>query len=98
MSNTAPSAVQERGAARDHITGELKNKLDRVWDAFWPGGTSNPLEVIEQITPGCCSPAASMRSTPARRARPAAPTSATAAGHRDDRRRGVSKALALLSR
>jgi type I restriction enzyme M protein len=32
------------------ITGELKNKIDRVWDAFWSGGISNPLEVIEQVT------------------------------------------------
>lgn len=32
------------------ITGELKSKVDRVWDAFWSGGISNPLEVIEQIT------------------------------------------------
>jgi type I restriction enzyme M protein len=32
------------------ITGELKTKIDRIWDAFWSGGISNPLEVIEQIT------------------------------------------------
>ncbi|MFF5110445.1 N-6 DNA methylase [Streptosporangium sp. NPDC000509] len=32
------------------ITGELKNKIDQVWNAFWSGGISNPLEVIEQIT------------------------------------------------
>ncbi|MER5983225.1 class I SAM-dependent DNA methyltransferase [Streptomyces sp. NPDC001787] len=32
------------------ITGELKSKIDRLWDAFWSGGISNPLEVIEQIT------------------------------------------------
>ena len=32
------------------ITGELKSKIDRIWDAFWSGGTPNPLEVIEQIT------------------------------------------------
>lgn len=32
------------------ITGELKSKVDRVWDAFWSGGISNPLQVIEQIT------------------------------------------------
>jgi type I restriction enzyme M protein len=32
------------------ITGELKAKIDRIWDAFWSGGISNPLEVIEQIT------------------------------------------------
>jgi type I restriction enzyme M protein len=32
------------------ITGELKHKVDRLWDAFWAGGIANPLEVIEQIT------------------------------------------------
>ena len=32
------------------ITGELRSKVDRVWDAFWSGGITNPLEVIEQIT------------------------------------------------
>ncbi len=32
------------------ITGELKSKVDRIWDAFWSGGISNPLEVMEQIT------------------------------------------------
>ena len=32
------------------ITGDLRSKIDRVWDAFWSGGISNPLEVIEQIT------------------------------------------------
>lgn len=34
----------------DVITGELKSTIDRVWDSFWSGGISNPLEVIEQIT------------------------------------------------
>src|SRR6058998_1452564 len=32
------------------ITGEIKNQIDRIWEAFWSGGISNPLEVIEQIT------------------------------------------------
>ena len=32
------------------INGELRSTIDRVWDAFWSGGISNPLEVIEQIT------------------------------------------------
>ncbi|MBW3087020.1 putative type I restriction enzymeP M protein [Austwickia sp. TVS 96-490-7B] len=32
------------------ITGELRSKIDRIWDSFWSGGISNPLEVIEQIT------------------------------------------------
>ena len=32
------------------ITGELKNKIDNLWNAFAAGGLVNPLEVIEQIT------------------------------------------------
>lgn len=32
------------------LTGELRNQVDRIWDAFWSGGVSNPLSVIEQIT------------------------------------------------
>jgi type I restriction enzyme M protein len=32
------------------ITGELKNKIDGLWDTFAAGGLVNPLEVIEQIT------------------------------------------------
>jgi type I restriction-modification system DNA methylase subunit len=32
------------------LTGEIRNQIDRIWDAFWAGGIANPLEVIEQIT------------------------------------------------
>ena len=32
------------------LTGEIRNQVDRIWDAFWSGGVSNPLSVIEQIT------------------------------------------------
>lgn len=32
------------------ITGELKNKIDSIWNAFAAGGLTNPLDVIEQIT------------------------------------------------
>ncbi len=32
------------------ITGEIKNKVDQIWNTFWSGGVSNPLSVIEQIT------------------------------------------------
>jgi type I restriction enzyme M protein len=32
------------------ITGDIKAKVDRIWDAFWSGGIANPLEVMEQIT------------------------------------------------
>lgn len=32
------------------LTGEIRNQVDQVWNAFATGGLSNPLEVIEQIT------------------------------------------------
>ena len=32
------------------ITGELKNKIDSLWETFWTGGLTNPLDVIEQMT------------------------------------------------
>ena len=32
------------------LTGELKNKVDKIWESFWTGGITNPLDVIEQFT------------------------------------------------
>lgn len=32
------------------IIGELKNKIDSLWEIFWTGGLTNPLDIIEQIT------------------------------------------------
>ena len=32
------------------LTGELRSQIDAIWNAFWSGGISNPMEVIEQIT------------------------------------------------
>jgi type I restriction enzyme M protein len=32
------------------LTGPIRSQVDRIWDAFWTGGISNPLEVIEQLT------------------------------------------------
>ncbi len=32
------------------ITGELKNRIDGLWEVFWTGGLTNPLDVIEQMT------------------------------------------------
>ena len=32
------------------ITGELKQRIDALWQEFWTGGITNPLTVIEQIT------------------------------------------------
>ena len=32
------------------ITGEIKNKVDKMWEYFWTGGLTNPIDVIEQLT------------------------------------------------
>ncbi len=32
------------------LTGELKNKIDSIWEMFWTGGITNPLDVVEQMT------------------------------------------------
>ena len=32
------------------LTGELKNKIDAIWDMFWSGGIANPIDVVEQMT------------------------------------------------
>ncbi|MBR3167329.1 MAG: SAM-dependent DNA methyltransferase [Erysipelotrichaceae bacterium] len=32
------------------VTGELKSKIDKIWDTIWTGGISSPITVLEQIT------------------------------------------------
>ena len=32
------------------ITGEMKNKVDSIWDTIWTGGITSPITVLEQIT------------------------------------------------
>jgi type I restriction enzyme M protein len=32
------------------LTNNIRHHIDVIWNAFWTGGISNPLEVIEQIT------------------------------------------------
>ena len=32
------------------ITGEIRSKVDKIWEIFWTGGITNPLSVIEQFT------------------------------------------------
>lgn len=32
------------------ITGTIKTQVDNIWNAFWSGGISNPMEAIEQMT------------------------------------------------
>jgi len=35
---------------RTMITGDLKSRVDRIWDTMWSGGIANPLTVIAQLT------------------------------------------------
>jgi len=32
------------------LDSELKSKVNQLWDKFWSGGLTNPLQAIEQIT------------------------------------------------
>ena len=32
------------------ITGELKSKIDKIWDTIWTGCISSPITVLEKIT------------------------------------------------
>lgn len=32
------------------LTGDQRTQIDKIWNAFWTGGITNPLTVIEQIT------------------------------------------------
>ena len=44
------SSQHDDNAPRPMLTGEIRNQIDSIWNAFASGGISNPLEVIEQIT------------------------------------------------
>jgi type I restriction enzyme M protein len=35
---------------RQMLTGEIRNKVDKIWTDMWAGGITNPLTVIEQLT------------------------------------------------
>jgi type I restriction enzyme M protein len=45
-----PPAIAPGTTAASVLTGELRNQIDRIWDAFWSGDIANPLEVLEQLT------------------------------------------------
>lgn len=32
------------------MTGELKSKIEKIWDIFWSSGMTNPLTIVEQVT------------------------------------------------
>ena len=42
--------IHGTGRKIEMITGELKNKIDSLWEIFWTGGLTNPLDVVEQMT------------------------------------------------
>ena len=47
------------------LTGDVRSKIDRIWNDFWSGGISNPLEVMEHTT-YFLFPSASASPRPAR--------------------------------
>ena len=32
------------------ITGDIKNRIDAIWDSFWTGGITNSMTILEQMT------------------------------------------------
>lgn len=32
------------------MTGEIRNRIDQIWDTFWTGGITNSLTILEQMT------------------------------------------------
>ena len=32
------------------ITGEIKSRIDSIWDTFWTGGITNSITILEQMT------------------------------------------------
>lgn len=47
---TAQPTIAPGTTAASVLTGELRNQIDAIWNAFWSGGIANPLEVLEQLT------------------------------------------------
>ncbi|WP_255101177.1 class I SAM-dependent DNA methyltransferase [Synechococcus sp. L2F] len=46
----AQPSIAPGTTAASVLTGELRNQIDSIWNAFWSGGIANPLEVLEQLT------------------------------------------------
>ena len=47
---SAQPTIAPGTTAASVLTGELRNQIDGIWNAFWSGGIANPLEVLEQLT------------------------------------------------
>jgi len=56
VTGAAPTSAQPAFApgttAASVLTGELRNQIDGIWNAFWSGGIANPLEVLERSRSG----------------------------------------------
>ena len=35
------------------IVGDLRNKVDSIWDTIWTGGITNPITAVEQRSELC---------------------------------------------
>ena len=44
------SQTQPEQISNSILSGDIRHKVDGIWDTFWSGGISNPLEVLEQLT------------------------------------------------
>ena len=44
------SQTQPEQISNSILSGDIRYKVDGIWDTFWSGGISNPLEVLEQLT------------------------------------------------
>ena len=44
------SQTQPEEISNSILSGDIRHKVDGIWDTFWSGGISNPLEVLEQLT------------------------------------------------
>lgn len=42
--------MRKNEGGADMITGELRSKVDSIWDTIWTGGITSPITVLEQIT------------------------------------------------
>jgi type I restriction enzyme M protein len=48
VSETEPLGHSDAGT--DMLSSDIRSQIDAIWNAFWSGGISNPMEVLEQIT------------------------------------------------
>lgn len=51
ITNKNPAIIREKiRSSKKMITGEIKNKIDNIWQKLWAAGMANPLTCIEQLS------------------------------------------------